>query len=130
MNSMFDNCDTIEEIDFTNFKTSSVTDMSNMFNGCKSLKSLNLESFDTSSVTDMSNMFSGCNSLEYIDISNMTENEMIKKEISSLNSNENLKICQTNDIIQDVNTACCDSYSDDNKILILMIIKLVILIII
>ena len=66
--------------------------MSNMFKGCKSLKSLNLESFDTSSVTDMSNMFSGCNSLEYIDISNMTENEMIKKEISSLNSNENLKM--------------------------------------
>ena len=111
MNSMFDNCDTIEYINFTNFKTSSVTDMSNMFKGCKSLKSLNLESFDTSSVTDMSNMFSGCNSLEYIDISNMTENEMIKKELSSLNSNENLKRCQTNDIIQDVNTACCDSYS-------------------
>ena len=52
------------------------------------------------------NMFS--NSIKYIDISNMTENEVIKNELSSLNSNKDLFICQKNDIIQDVNTACCD----------------------
>jgi len=38
----------------------------------------------------------------------MTENEVIKNELSSLNSNKDLFICQKNDIIQDVNTACCD----------------------
>ena len=116
MNSMFLGYDTIEYINFTNFNTSSATDMSKMFQNCTNLKHLNLSSFDTSSVTDMSNMLSGCDSLEYIDISNMAENEMIKKELSSLNSKKDLLICQTSDIIQDVNTACCDVYTDENKI--------------
>ena len=140
MNSMFLDCASIEYINFTNFKTSSVTDMSKMFKGCTNLKSLNLTSFDTSLVTDMSDMFSDCNSLkylyiynfntenlktvtnmfsnnlQYIDISNMTKNKVIKDEFSSLNSNKDLLICQINDIIQDVNTACCDIDSDENKI--------------
>ena len=133
MNSMFLGCDSIKSINFTNFKTSLVTDMSNMFQGCTNLKSLDLSSFDTSMVTDMSNMFSNCDSLEYLyinnfntenlkkatnmfsnnlkylDISKITENEIIKDELSSLNSTKNLLICQKNDIIQNVNSACCES---------------------
>ena len=132
MESMFHGCDSLNSINFTNFNTSSATDMSNMFQGCIKLKSLNLSgfntssvkkmdymfnnmtsltflnltNFDTSSVTDMNYMFSdskSLNNLQYIDISNMTENELIKEKLSSLNSNTDLliciKMCYTNNYI-------------------------------
>ena len=138
MNSMFDGCDSIEYINITNFNSSSATDMGHMFQGCTNLKSLDLTNFDTSLVTDMSNMFSDCNSLEYlfianfntenlntatnmfsnnlqyIDISNMTENEVIKDVFLSLNSNKDLLIYQTKNLAQDANTACCD-FTNSNK---------------
>jgi surface protein len=34
-----------------------------MFSGCNSLTNLNLSNFNTQNVTDMMRMFSGCNSL-------------------------------------------------------------------
>ena len=144
MKSMFHGCDSLNSINFTNFNTSSATDMSNMFQGCIKLKSLNLSgfntsfvkkmdymfnnmtsltflnltNFDTSSVTDMNYMFSdskSLNNLQYIDISNMTENELIKEKLSSLNSNTDLLICQTKNIVEDANNACCDFSSDKIK---------------
>ena len=38
----------LKEINFTNFQTSSVTDMEEMFYGCTGFESLDLSSFDTS----------------------------------------------------------------------------------
>jgi len=49
----------LSSIDFTNFNTSYVTNMSRMFYGNVSLKSLDLRKFDVSNVTDMSHMFAG-----------------------------------------------------------------------
>ena len=66
---MFDNCDSLEELDVTMFNTSKVTDMSYLFSGCSKLTELDLSSFNTSSVTTMWNMFSRCSELTSVGIS-------------------------------------------------------------
>ena len=60
----------LQNIDFYEFDTSLVTDMSYMFAGCSSLENLYLADFDTSNVVTMGNMFDGCRSLTYINFDN------------------------------------------------------------
>ena len=72
MQSMFANCETLEEIEFpSKFDTSNVTTMAYMFSGCSSLKTLKGagKDFDTGNVTSMRSMFANCNALENIDAS-------------------------------------------------------------
>ena len=60
-----------ESIDFSNFDTSIVTNMSGMFSGYFGLELLNLSNFDTSRVTDMNNMFYDCSGgPDSLDVSN------------------------------------------------------------
>ena len=68
--NMFRECSNITEIDFSNFDSSEVLDMSIMFYNCSSLTFLNLYNFDTSQVTLMSSMFEGCSSLTSLNLSN------------------------------------------------------------
>ncbi len=70
MSSMFYWCNSLKEIDVSNFNTSKVTDMSFMFYHCEQITDLDLSGFDTSNVTSMSNMFAGCFQIPYIDVSN------------------------------------------------------------
>ena len=65
MNDMFSNCNSLTNIDLSNFNTQNVTDMRGMFNHCKSLTNIDLSNFNTQNVTDMRYMFYGCNSLIY-----------------------------------------------------------------
>lgn len=53
----------LTSLDLSGFDTSNVTDMSYMFQGLQSLVSLNISNFDTSKVTDMTEMFSSCTNL-------------------------------------------------------------------
>ena len=64
-------------IDFSNFNSSSVTNMSYMFYGCGSLQYIDFSNFNSSSVTNMSYMFYGCGSLQYIDLSNFDTSSVI-----------------------------------------------------
>ncbi len=48
--------------------TSAVTNMETMFNSCPNLKNLDLSYFDTSNVTNMSGVFGGCTALETLNI--------------------------------------------------------------
>ena len=57
MRDMFCDCETLAEIDLSNFDTSNVTSMQGMFARMYSIKTLDLSSFDTSKVTVMLNMF-------------------------------------------------------------------------
>ena len=70
MSSMFYNCISLQSLNLNKFNTSLVTSIHYMFYGCKSIKSINLSSFDTSLVTDMSYMFYGCKSLKLLNLSN------------------------------------------------------------
>ena len=63
MSMMFSECSKLTSLDLSSFNTANVTNMGAMFYGCSSLTSLDLRSFNTSKVTDMSNMFEGCSSL-------------------------------------------------------------------
>lgn len=69
MNKMFANCTHLTNLDISSFDTSSVTTMSGMFHTCNALTSLDLSHFDTRNVTDMSSMFQGCCNLTTIDVS-------------------------------------------------------------
>ena len=68
MNSMFECCSKITNLDLSHFYTSKVTNMQDVFAGCESLKDINLHGFDTSNVTIMSRMFSGCVALETLNL--------------------------------------------------------------
>ena len=68
MSGMFEDSPKVEHLDVSGFDTSNVTDMSRMFAGCQSVTSLDVTSFDTSNVTDMSGMFSGCQSVTSLDV--------------------------------------------------------------
>ncbi|PDD47115.1 hypothetical protein A4P37_14465, partial [Listeria monocytogenes] len=47
MQAMFYDCTGLEELDVSNFDTSSVTNMAYMFQNCTSLEELDLSNFDT-----------------------------------------------------------------------------------
>ena len=81
ISSMFYGCSSIEEIDFTTFKTSGkISDISNTFNKCQNLKSIDLSQLNITSVANMNNIFKNCNSLIYLDISNFNLKNLEKAE--------------------------------------------------
>lgn len=69
MESMFDGCFALSELDLSGFKTDRVRNMSSMFSCC-TVKKLDLRHFDTSNVEDMSHMFSYCSDLQSLDLGN------------------------------------------------------------
>ena len=75
--NMFENCNTIIEIDLSNFDTSKVSNMSKMFSNCLSLISLNLSNFNTSLANDMSFMFNNCSSLISLNLSSFDKSRAI-----------------------------------------------------
>ena len=50
MNNMFKDCISLQKINFVNFNTTKVKDMSYMFYGCRSLQKLNPFNFNTNIV--------------------------------------------------------------------------------
>ena len=77
MSNMFKNCINLEKVTFSiTIDTSLVTNLEGMFYKCKSLKSLNLTAFDVSSVITMKKMFYFCTSLTSIDLSHFITNKV------------------------------------------------------
>ena len=70
MTSMFQNCYNLTSLDVSNWDTSNVTDMNNMFIYCSFLTPLDVSNWDTSNVTNMRNMFCFCYRLTSLDVSN------------------------------------------------------------
>ena len=106
MNSMFYGCSSLEFLDLSNFKTSLVTNMNSMFNGCTSLELLNLYSFEISTVTSADNIFDGLEQLKYINLYNVIESDYIKKSYLNQFNNPSLKVCQTEDNLQQGTNIC------------------------
>ena len=61
---MFSDCQSLTNINLSNFNTQNVTNMSYMFYDCSSLTNINLSNFNTQNVTNISIMFYGCSSLK------------------------------------------------------------------
>ena len=64
INYLFNGCEVLTELDFSDFNTKKVIDMSYMFYLCLSLEELNLENFTTETETDVKNMFGYCSKLK------------------------------------------------------------------
>jgi len=81
---MFCGCESLENIDLSNFNTQNVTNMENMFSDCKSLKNIDLSNFNTQNVTNMNHIFFDCKLLTNIDLSNFnTQNVTNMKSMFS-----------------------------------------------
>jgi len=69
---MFRNCQSLISLDFSGFITSKLLkNMANMFLNCKSLISLNFSNFVTSEVGNFGHMLCNCESLKWVDVSNL-----------------------------------------------------------
>ena len=77
MNSMFNGCKLLNEINLSNINTQNVTDMNCFFYGCESLKNLDVSKLNTEKVTSMIGMFYECKSLKNIDVSNFNTEKVI-----------------------------------------------------
>ena len=63
MGKMFENCESLESLNFSSSEIIKVNNVESMFSQCYSLTSLNLNSFRTNEVQNMEKMFSKCFSL-------------------------------------------------------------------
>ena len=71
-------CNSLKNIDLSNFNTQNVKKMNAMFYGCDSLTNIDLSNFNTQNVKDMRDMFYECDSLKKENI--ITKNEDILNE--------------------------------------------------
>lgn len=78
MTNMFYYCDSLTELDLSNFDTSNVTGtgMYSLFSGCAKLETLNIKGFDTSGLTELRYVFSGCVRLTSIDVSSFNTSKV------------------------------------------------------
>ena len=87
MGVMFNGCESLTELDVSNFNTSKAIDMNYMFGGLPNIH-LDLRNFDTSKVTNMSFMFANSNftslDLSSFDTSNVTTMSWMFSDASNL----------------------------------------------
>jgi surface protein len=62
MNAMFSDCNSLTNLNLSNFNTQKVLDMSYMFAHCNNLKKLNLKNFKIKENTDVSDIYYNINS--------------------------------------------------------------------
>lgn len=80
LNSVFNDCNNLKEIDLSNTSTENITDMGYMFKSCTGLTTLNLSTFNTSLVTNVEYMFASCVNLKSLDLSNFDMSNVTKLE--------------------------------------------------
>ena len=76
MSDMFAYMRHLTALNLSNFNTSQVTDMGYMFEDMSNLTTLNLSSFDTSKVTNMGAMFEGMSGLTTLNLSNFDTSQV------------------------------------------------------
>ena len=74
---MFRGCESLSNINLSNFDTQNVINMACMFIDCKSLTNINLSNLNTQNVNNIGAMFSKCESLINIDLSNFNTQNVI-----------------------------------------------------
>lgn len=72
MRMMFAYCTSLEEINVSNFLTSSVITMRGMFNQCNKLQKVDILGFITEQLEEAASMFNRCTSLKRVDLSNFS----------------------------------------------------------
>jgi len=133
MAQLFDSCTSIQYLNLSNFKTSSVNNMLKMFNNCKSLLSLDISNFHLINNLFIDDMFNGVSYLNYTNMFNLYAEKTILFNLfsqipgnSSICINEqkvnmfeiisNLKKCIIFDCSGDFNTTQKKMLENDNCI--------------
>ena len=75
--SLFFQIFSLTNINFENFDTTFVNDMSYMFSNLTNLSNADVSSFNTSNVTSMNSLFEGCQKLENINVTNWYTRNLI-----------------------------------------------------
>ena len=57
---MLEGCYSLKEINFPNFNTNNIINMSFMFKRCSSLEEINFSNFNINNLTNFDNIFFGC----------------------------------------------------------------------
>ena len=86
MAEMFCECDLLDELDVSHFKTENVEDMSSMFRGSVSLKYLDVSRFNTWSAENMAHMFEGCSSLRSITFHTLLNHTFLTTYVADMSS--------------------------------------------
>ena len=86
MQSMFNGCSSLTNLDLSTFDTSNLKVMFRMFYGMTQLENLDLSNFDTSNVEEMSEAFQDC-SLDSLDLSHFNTSKTINMYGLFRNSN-------------------------------------------
>ncbi|HFX3796254.1 TPA: BspA family leucine-rich repeat surface protein, partial [Enterococcus faecium] len=108
--SMFANCNHIQQFQLNSWVTSSATNMSSMFSNCTALTSLDLENWVTGQVTNLSHMFEDCNGLIHLDLENWEiQEEADLTDIFQTDTSEPLLVEATADLLINYN------YDEDNR---------------
>ena len=76
-NHIFYDCETLTNLDLSEFNSENINNLKCMFYNCKSLIDLNLSNFITNNVEDMSHIFEGCSSLINLDLSKIKTDKAI-----------------------------------------------------
>ena len=69
LNDVFSGCNSLVEVDISNWDTSNIKTMRGTFYECKALPIIDVSNWNTSNVTDMFCTFYGCYSVESLDVS-------------------------------------------------------------
>ena len=78
----------LESIDFTNFDTRYITDMSGMFYGCESLESIDFQKLIPNDVINLSLMLNNCINLSNDSINNLL---LVVSKLNKVESHKTLK---------------------------------------
>jgi len=73
---IFSNCSSLKYIEFSSSDAYNIKDMSGSFQGCSSLSTVNLSSFKTQNLINIQSMFDGCTSITSINISFLNLNKV------------------------------------------------------
>ena len=92
---MMYNCQSLETflLKNSNFSNSLITNMKGMFQNCKLLKSLHLSVFYTKNVEIMWDMFNGCESLSTLDLKTFDTSKVIDMESMFEGASNNFTLC-------------------------------------
>ena len=78
MKNLFRNCESLLNLDVSNFNMKKVVNISGMFNNCKKITALSTNNWVGNEIKDISYLFSGCEELLSINISRLSFNKVEK----------------------------------------------------
>ena len=97
MESTFENCKNLDEIDLSSFETPKLRSLKCTFKNCTNLEYINLKNFElNNNIVDRENIFQGDNNLKHIEVDNTNTNILLMAEYKNLgvSNSTNINLCE------------------------------------